>query len=73
MVNKIIQDELNEFLKNSSIEMRKINPKIILSAAVLRDHEKVSSNYLQDWVLWYENSWIDAIEVMSYTNSTKTL
>ena len=70
---KFKQDELNSFVERSSNEMRKINPNIKITAAVLVNYELASKYYLQDWVYWYQNGWIDAIEVMSYTSSNQSL
>ncbi|MDD3106317.1 MAG: family 10 glycosylhydrolase [Bacilli bacterium] len=67
------RENLNNFVRNCTALMKTIKPEIIVTAAVLSNHESASRNYLQDYLYWIENGYIDEVEPMLYTDSTALL
>ena len=54
-------------------QARKARPDIVISAAVFRNWARHRDTVGQDWKLWVEKGYIDLVNPMDYTNSTKRL
>ncbi|MBQ8293598.1 MAG: family 10 glycosylhydrolase [Bacilli bacterium] len=67
------EQELVNFITECSNEMRKINPNLLITAAVFNMYEKAKSGYLQDYKKWLELGIVDEIEIMMYTVSNYNL
>jgi len=67
------EQKLIDFITNCTNEMKKINPNLIVTAAVLDNPENAKKTYLQDYGKWLELNIVDEIEVMSYTFSCEQL
>lgn len=64
--NSFREKQINEFVKKTSEELKKIKPDIILSAAVAMDPKEARLNYMQNWAHWADNGWLDLIVPMTY-------
>lgn len=67
------RDNLNNFVRDCTALMKSIKSEIIVTAAVLSNREQASRGYLQDYLYWIENGYIDEVEPMLYTDSTTLL
>lgn len=66
--------QVSSFVQEVSSTLKKINPRLKLSAAVFpmkRDARIVAIQ--QDWETWIDNGWIDTLSPMSYTTSPERL
>jgi len=62
-------DELNNFVKRLSETIRVVNPEIKISAAVFPHNSSAIDIYMQDYLNWINEGYIDAIEPMNYTDN----
>lgn len=67
------ENQVTEMVKLVSTQIRKINPKITIGAAVFRTEGEGRLIKMQDWRLWASNHYIDYICPMLYTNETYNL
>ncbi len=60
---------VDELVKVASQKIKKLNPKIILSAAVAPDGPPTdyNRNYLQNWPLWLQSGYLDFVIPMTYS------
>jgi uncharacterized lipoprotein YddW (UPF0748 family) len=59
--------QITEITRMISERVRKHNPDIIISAAVMADPEDAYKTKLQDYVTWMEKGYLDAAITMNYT------
>lgn len=66
--------QVSKFVQRASFKLRKINPNLLISAAVFGgDRSKRLSSIQQDWELWVNNGWIDTLNPMIYASSSDKL
>lgn len=66
------EDLVNSFVQNVAQNVRAINPKIKISAAVGSFPDQARISLLQNWVNWVDNKWVDFLAPMDYTANTDT-
>lgn len=66
------QEQINMFVNKVFIQLKNINPKIKVSAAVFGNQEKAIGHLAQNWKQWINDSYIDQIYVMAYNTSNRT-
>ncbi len=59
--------QVNAFVQEMSKRLRKISPRLKISAAVGSDPSASRLNLMQNWPYWAQNGWIDFITPMAYT------
>ena len=69
MWNEWRQQNITSAVKLFSENLRAINPKIIISADVVPDITEARNTYMQDWLTWVQNGYIDLLCPMIYTSS----
>lgn len=67
------QNQISRFVKRAYIELKHLNPNLVVSAAVIPDTENANRNVSQDWLNWLKNDYIDQVFLMAYTKSTSLL
>jgi uncharacterized lipoprotein YddW (UPF0748 family) len=65
------REQITKLVKAVSEEARKIKPSIKISAAVFQDYPNCREYVGQDWKLWVENSYLDFVCPMDYTDSNE--
>ena len=60
---------LNQMVKMASNAIRKVNPKIIVSASPVGYYGV--HHFLQDWTIWLKESYLDAVYPQMYAHSVK--
>ncbi len=63
------EEQINNFLKEISFEIKLISPKTKLTAAVLPNAEIAKNRYSQNWAKWLKKGYVDAVYLMAYTES----
>ncbi|MBY0403296.1 MAG: family 10 glycosylhydrolase [Cyanobacteria bacterium] len=63
--------QVSRFVEKMSHLIREKKPNILLSAAVFPKYNESLSIKHQNWPLWAENHWIDALAPMTLTSSIK--
>jgi len=63
------QQQLNQFVKELYTQIKSINPKVQVSAAVIANRDKALNKYSQDWPLWLSKKYIDKVYLMAYNTS----
>ena len=63
--------EITEFVKNVSLNINKSGKEILLSAAVKPDPFGCKHYFLQDWIKWINEDYIDFAVPMNYTEDGK--
>lgn len=58
---------INSFVQEVSASLRKIRPKLKISAAVASYPNNARREYLQNWQNWAANKWVDFLSPMDYT------
>ena len=58
---------ISSLVERISTRIRKVNPKVKISAAVFRDWPDCRENNGQDWVRWCQEGWLDFVCPMNYT------
>ena len=66
------QGNINELVRTTSEQVRKVRPGIKVSAAVFRNWDVDSRTVMQDWKLWCEQGWLDFVCPMDYTVNNST-
>lgn len=61
------EEQINSFIAECSKELKKLNPRLKISAAASSPYSIARTNYLQDWGHWTANRWVDFILPMEYT------
>ncbi len=64
---KFRKAQVTEFVRQVSALVKKIRPDITLSADVFPDIDDARMALFQNWQLWAEKGYLDALYVMSYT------
>lgn len=72
IIDMIKMQEMNNFVREISIEVKKNNPKHILTAAVWAHRKKVYESVFQDWPFWLKKSYIDQAYMMIYVKDGET-
>lgn len=57
---------LNNLVKDLVTTIRNARPTIIMSAAVMSNLSSAKATYLQDWLTWVEEGWMDVLDPMIY-------
>ena len=66
--------QVSSFVKDISISLKRVNPKLTLSAAVFtlpRSRRMVLIQ--QDWETWLKNGWIDVLVPMAYSKTPNNI
>ena len=66
---KFCQENINQVVRTTSEDVRKVRPGIKVSAAVFRQWDQDSRVVMQDWKLWCARGWLDFVCPMDYTES----
>lgn len=66
------QTQINTFVNKAYIQLKNIDPKFQLSAAVFANQDKAIKQFSQNWKTWINNSYIDKVYVMAYNTSNKS-
>ncbi|GIV05202.1 MAG: hypothetical protein KatS3mg016_0777 [Fimbriimonadales bacterium] len=64
------RDQVSAFVRAFSRQSRRINPNLILSAAVWPQPELAAKHKLQDWLYWLRSDWLDTVLPMAYDKDT---
>ncbi|MFN3690970.1 MAG: glycoside hydrolase family 10 protein, partial [Fimbriimonadales bacterium] len=64
------RDQVSAFVRAFSRQARRINPNLILSAAVWPDPHAAAKHKLQDWLYWLRSDWLDTVLPMAYDKDT---
>lgn len=64
------RDQVSAFVWAFSRQSRRINPHLILSAAVWPDPQAAAKHKLQDWLHWLCSDWLDTVVPMAYDKDT---
>lgn len=67
------RSQITQFVRDLRAMLKRRNPKLELSAAVLAWPDRAQDYALQDWVTWVEQGLIDTIMPMSYTRDVETI
>ena len=62
------EEELIDFITNTTKLIKEKNPDIVISAAILCSYDSARSAYLQDYKKWLELGIVDVVEPMNYTS-----
>ncbi len=60
--------QVSGFVQRLSAQVKQINPRLMLSAAVFADIAEANVAYAQDWVSWLQQGYVDRIYPMAYNN-----
>lgn len=60
--------QINTFVQRVVTEARSTRPGIIISAAVASDPVGSRSSFMQNWVNWIDNRWLDFVSPMAYAS-----
>lgn len=60
---------IDSFVEEVNAEMKKIDPRIQVSAAVGSPYNSARLDLLQNWTHWADNKWVDFLSTMDYTSS----
>ncbi len=71
--NTYYMDSVSLLVEKLNDEILKIDPGVILSAAVISDYEQAVSQYFQDWVSWLEKGHLDLVVPMVYDVAEKAV
>jgi len=64
------REQVSAFVRAFSRQSRRINPNLILSAAVWPVPELAAKHKLQDWLYWLRSDWLDTVLPMAYDKDT---
>lgn len=64
------RDQVSAFVRAFSRQSRRINPNLILSAAVWPVPEHAARHKMQDWLYWLRSDWLDTVLPMAYDEDT---
>jgi uncharacterized lipoprotein YddW (UPF0748 family) len=53
--------------------IRELKPDLDISMAVAASHTEAKTNYMQDWMSWVQNGWIDTYRPMAYLGSVEQI
>ena len=67
------QKQISDFVKRAYLELKHIDPNLVISAAVIPNAEEANRNVAQDWITWLEDDYLDQVFLMAYTKSTTRL
>jgi uncharacterized lipoprotein YddW (UPF0748 family) len=70
--NKWKEDQINGFVNKAFIELKNIDPKLKLSAAVYANQSKAINKLSQNWKKWLTNYYVDNVYVMAYNTSNSS-
>ena len=63
------QQQLSQFVNQLYIQIKSINPKVQVSAAVIAKRDKALNKYSQNWPSWLSEKYIDKVYLMAYNTS----
>jgi uncharacterized lipoprotein YddW (UPF0748 family) len=63
------QNQVTELVSQVYRGVKKIKPKVIISAAVFANDEAALKWRFQDWKLWVKRGWLDVLCPMAYTTN----
>lgn len=64
------REQVSAFVRAFSRQSRRINPNLILSAAVWPAPQLAARYKLQDWLHWLRSDWLDTVLPMAYDKDT---
>jgi uncharacterized lipoprotein YddW (UPF0748 family) len=64
------REQVSAFVRAFSRQSRRINPNLILSAAVWPAPQIAARHKLQDWLHWLRSDWLDTVLPMAYDKDT---
>lgn len=66
--------QVNDFVRDTSIMLRKFRPEIKISAAVYGMPKRMRRGAIQqEWETWVANGWVDTLNPMTYVQNPKDL
>jgi uncharacterized lipoprotein YddW (UPF0748 family) len=66
--------QVNSFVQDTSMALRKIKPSLRISAAVYATPRRLrSGNIQQEWETWVAQGWVDTLNPMSYVATAREL
>ena len=63
------QNVITHAVKTFSASIRAIDPSLVVSADVIGDINRAKNTYMQDWLTWVREGYIDVLAPMIYTSS----
>lgn len=66
------QQQVSTFVNQMYVQLKNINPKLEVSAAVIAKQDKAIYKYSQNWPLWLSEKYIDRVYLMAYNTSNRT-
>jgi uncharacterized lipoprotein YddW (UPF0748 family) len=66
------RDQVTELVRRIYEGVKKVKPRALISAAVFANEAEAAQSRYQDWKLWVQRGWLDAICPMAYTSDTAT-
>jgi len=57
---------ITEFVQKTYLRVKRINPSLIVSAAVFANYEDATASYAQDWKDWLDKGIVDCLYPMAY-------
>ncbi|RLD67922.1 MAG: hypothetical protein DRI84_01135 [Bacteroidetes bacterium] len=66
------RQQISSFINQLYLQLKNINSKIQISAAVIAKQDKALNKYSQDWTKWLADRIIDRVYLMAYNTSNKT-
>ncbi|MCS7300946.1 MAG: family 10 glycosylhydrolase [Fimbriimonadales bacterium] len=64
------REQVSAFVRAFCLQSRRINPNLILSAAVWPVPELAAKHKLQNWLHWLRSDWLDVVLPMAYDKDT---
>ncbi len=58
--------QITEFVEKTYRQVKKINPALVVSAAVFANYDDATSSYAQDWKDWLDKGIVDCLYPMAY-------
>ncbi|MGQ9455939.1 MAG: glycoside hydrolase family 10 protein [Armatimonadota bacterium] len=62
---------INTFVQEIALRVRRIKTHVKLSSAVVPDLDIARKNYMQNWVHWIDNKWLDFVVPMAYDSDNE--
>lgn len=59
---------VNSLVQQVALDVRRMNPRIAVSAAVASEPDNARTGYMQNWPNWAANKWVDFLCPMTYTS-----
>lgn len=71
--NQYKTDQVTRFIEEGSRMIRRVNPKVIISADIFPRHQDAVTQKHQDWPTWVDRGYLDFVAPMTLTSSVKVV